>query len=387
MGNKLGNTGTSRLVMVWLLGLVSLMMAVFAAVLMTEPGQMLDIERSWIVQYHEYRVLYGIVVVSLFLVFAVLGWRQAVLGPKLVGVFGVVVGLALFASNSLLDWFFPSLQRDAVYVSVVDGDEQLNDDEVVYAVELGGEAVAYPRRFMMIPHIAGKSIGGQDVVMTYCALSNLPVAYETQLAGQDTELGVLIQTNNNLVLYDDISGEVIQQITGQTEFGAPKMKTYANQMMSWGSFKTLYPEGEVFVYPYDRWLDHALLAVFDDGLKQQYDPEQGPMFPTLELADDRLPQKEAIWGLDLNGEQIAFARSFFVDQPIYNMTLGNQPLVLRFDVDYETLGVFYRKTADEVQDVDIFGNTRSGRLSRVPVHNGVFWMVWSHFYPDTQVKG
>ena len=370
----------------WLLATVSVCMAVFAAVLMTEPGQMLDIERRWIVQYHEYRVFYGIVVVTSFLGFVVLGWRQRVLGPALGCILAAVVGLALFASNSLLDLFFPSLQREAVYVSVVEGDKTLEDEEVVYAVELGGEAVAYPRRFMMIPHIAGKTIGGQEVVMTYCALSNLPVVYENQLAGRETELGVLIQTNNNLVLYDDNSGEVIQQITGQTEFGAPKMKTYANQMMSWGSFKALYPSGEVFLYPYDRWLDHALLAVFDSGLKQQYDPEQGPMFPTLELADNRLPQKEQIWGLDLNGEQVAFARSFFADQRVYNMTLGNLPVVLHFDDDYETLAAFYRQDEKEVLDVDVFGNTRRGRLPRVAVHNGVFWMVWSHFYPDTNVK-
>lgn len=298
----------------------------------------------------------------------------------------MVIILGLYASNSLLDMFFPSLQRDAVYVSVVEGDKRLDDDEVVYAVELGGEAVAYPRRFMMIPHIAGKTIGGQEVVMTYCVLSNLPVVYENQLAGQETDLGVLIQTNNNLVLYDGSSGEIIQQITGQTEFGSPKMKTYANQMMGWSSFKALYPSGEVFVYPYDRWLDRVLLAVFDRGLKQQYDPEQGPMFPTLALADHRLPQKEQIWGLDLNGEQAAFTRSFFTDQLVYNTTVGNLPVVLRFSDTYETLAAFYRQDAREVQEVDIFGNTGGGKLERVSTHNGVFWMVWSHFYPNTRVN-
>lgn len=66
---------------VWLLGIVSVCMAIFAAVLMTEPGQMLDVERSWIVQYHEYRVFYGIVVVALFSSFVVLGLKQGVLTP------------------------------------------------------------------------------------------------------------------------------------------------------------------------------------------------------------------------------------------------------------------------------------------------------------------
>jgi hypothetical protein len=29
--------------------------------------------------------------------------------------------------------------------------------------------------------------------------------------------------------------------------------------------------------------------------------------------------------------------------------------------------------------------TDNGRLQQLPMHNGVFWMVWSHWYPDTQV--
>lgn len=44
------------------------------------------------------------------------------------------------------------------------------------------------------------------------------------------------------------------------------------------------------------------------------------MYRTLELADNRLPQKEQIWGLDLNAEQVALARSFFTDPLVYNTT-------------------------------------------------------------------
>ena len=368
------------------MGLLSATMSIFAAILMTEPGQALDLNRDWIVAYHSYRIEYGLLVVLFYAVFFYLGYVHRLWRASPLMLVGSGIVIALYVSNALLDHFFPSHHKTATYISVGEADQLLTDDETVYAVEIQGEAVAYPRRFLMLPHIAGKQLGDREVVMTYCALSDVPVVFEGSLGGQESHLGVLIQTNNNLVMYDGNSGEVIQQLTGQTEFGSPAMQTYANQMMSWKSFKAIYPNGEVFEYRFDRWLDTALLAVFDEGLKKQYDPNQGPMFPTLALADQRLPQKEHVWGLNLNGKQVAFTRTFVSRHPLHNTQVGGTPIVLRFDAELDTLGIFYRKGDSEVMEIDVYGNTPEGKLQRVPSFNGVFWMVWSHFYPNTSLR-
>lgn len=367
------------------LALASAGMAIFAMILMTEPGQLLNLNRDWVINYYQYKWLYGGLNFALFGGLVYLGLKHSIWRPVFFVLAGMGVSLSLYASNALLDHLFPTMHKNAVYISVEQADKLLADDEIVYAVEIGGEAVAYPRRFLEIPHVAGKKIGGKDVAMTFCALSNVPVVYDTQMGGQETNLGVLIQTHNNLVLYDQSSGEVIQQITGKTEFGAPPMQTYANQMMSWKAFKSIYPRGEVFEYRFDRWLDDVLLAAFADGMKQQFDPDRGPMFPTLSMEDSRLPSKEQIWGLNINGEQVAFARSFFDRQPIFNTTVGGLPVVLIYNMEFDTLGVFQRDPDIEITQVDIYGNSPTGRLVRVPSHNGVFWMVWAHFFPDTKV--
>ncbi|MEH6581069.1 MAG: DUF3179 domain-containing (seleno)protein [Halioglobus sp.] len=361
-------------------------MAIFAAILMTEAGQVLDLSRSWVVNYYRYSWQYSGVVLALFAGLVYLNIKHGIWRRLYMILAGVGVFFALYAANDLLNQLFPTMHKTAVYISVQQADELLDDSEVVYAVEINGEAVAYPKRFLEIPHVAGKNIGGQDVAMTFCALSNLPVVYSSQMGGHETDLGILVQTHNNLVLYDDNSGEIVQQITGETEFGSAQMSTYANQMMSWGTFKSLYPHGEVFEYKFDRWLDGVLLSLFDDGMKKQFDPAQGPMFPTLRLDDARLPQKEQIWGLNINGEQIAFTRSFFDKQPIYNTVVGGQAVVLSYSDDYDTLGIFQRKSEAEVTKVDIYGNGPNGKLERQPSYNGVFWMVWSHFFPDTKVN-
>jgi len=41
----------------------------------------------------------------------------------------------------------------------------------------------------------------------------------------------------------------------------------------------------------------------------------------------------------------------------------------------------------DVENIDINGQTSAGKLHKVPLHNGVFWMIWAHWFPDTKVFG
>ena len=70
------------------------------------------------------------------------------------------------------------------------------------------------------------------------------------------------------------------------------MPTYANDMMTWEVFKRLHPDATVFVYEFNRALDTVLLALFEGPMEKQFSEEHGPIFPTLDLKDNRLPNKE-----------------------------------------------------------------------------------------------
>jgi len=41
--------------------------------------------------------------------------------------------------------------------------------------------------------------------------------------------------------------------------------------------------------------------------------------------------------------------------------------------------------AIDVAEIDLLGNTPQGSPEKVPAHNGVLWMVWSHWFPATKV--
>jgi hypothetical protein len=367
---------------------VTAVYSIFSAVLMTEPGQNLDLPRAWIVAYYANRwVLIGLNVALLvafwYLHAKVRLWRNVWVYLASVGVV-----LCIVAANFLLPAFFPSYQHGAQYVSVQEADEILQDDEIIYAVELNGDVKGYPRKHLEIPHIAGANIGGEDVIMTFCALSNLPVVYDQDIGSGESDLGILIQVHNNLLMVDRESGDLVQQITGEVEFSGNKLQARPNDMMTWAVFKSLHPDGEVFVYEFNRPLDAFLLAVFEGPMERQFSEEHGAVFPTLDLKDTRLLHKEQVWGLDVGGEQAAFTRGFMVSNPIYQFELGGQSLVIAYDSQYDIVTLFDRTldgTAIDIAAIDRQGNTPAGKLRKMPLHNGVFWMVWAHWFPETKV--
>lgn len=140
-----------------------------------------------------------------------------------------------------------------------------------------GNHKAFPDSQVLRPHVAqiGKTDDDKQVIMTYCGLTNLGMAFE--IHQKDVELVPLTQLENNLILMDKSSGHVGQQINGIDETAMLEMiggKTYqetkrrrtdeemsklkgsefGKEIPTWrmklGDFVRTYPEGEVFINDY-----------------------------------------------------------------------------------------------------------------------------------------
>ena len=71
-----------------------------------------------------------------------------------------------------------------------------------------------------------------------------------------------------------------------------------------------------------------------------------------------LPPKEQVWGLNLNGEQVAYTQGFLEKNPLHNTTVGGKPVLVAWFDEYETLGVFSREIDGhviEVAKIDVYG--------------------------------
>lgn len=377
---------------IWALIILTLAAGAFSSVLFTELGQFLNLPSSWL--YAVYPNLgWASVVVAIAAVCVVyLSFRYTLMDRRLVIGYVVVIAGMIFVTN----YFVPEIwlrghHHTAEFITVPEADQMLDDDADVFVIEISGEARAYPRDWMMIPHIAGDTIGGEDVVMTYCALSNLPLPFSSQIMGEESHLKVVSQVHNNLVMVDESSGELYQQITSSTPGGGSQLDPRAAQRMPWRSFKKIYPDGRVFHVVESGLLgliDKVTYALFVSTLEGHYEGEK-PLFPTLSMDDNRLPAKERIWGVNINGEQVAYTRSFLDQQPLLNTTIGGEPVLLAWFPEYETLGVFNRTINDrvvEVSNIDVHGVTEEGKLGRLPQYPHVFWMIWSHWFPGSGIN-
>jgi len=274
------------------------------------------------------------------------------------------------------------------------------DDISVIVLETDDGAIAYSDYFILQPHVAtGGSIDDEEVIMTYCGLTNMGIAYSPVIDGQPVELSVMTQLENNLVLWDHNSGEPIQQIWGTME-GAPekgKMKEWPTIRMPLASFEKLYPDGKVFVNEIAGFGQNPLAAAWDrltrhvmmyNGVSLQWVGDD-PAFPTIHEFDERLPRKTLVYGLNIGDDYVAYTKEFVIGSGnIVNTTIGRRPIVIAYDEQYDSLAAFYNDTGKPVPAVNVAGEFADGHtLDRVEtLKSGIFWFIWANFFKDTDVN-
>lgn len=299
-------------------------------------------------------------------------------------------------------------QDDAVWVGTEEARNYVQAGESVIVYEIDGIARAHSDQQVLRPHVAGgASVNGKDVVMTYCGLTNLGMAYIPEIEGQKLDLAPMTQLENNLVMYDANSGEPIQQLWGQTEADVVAgndrgMQEYPTFRMPFEKFEQAYPDGEVFINDYlvedmrpKFWqnpvlfgYDRVMEFIFSTAIDFQREIE-APVFPTIDHHDERLPTKELIWGFNIKSDYVAYTEQFVRDNGnLVNVVVGGENVVIAWNEEYQSLGVYFNYTGEKIQEIDFHGLTDNGaKLPRVEtLKAGAYWIVWANFFPQTDVN-
>ena len=310
--------------------------------------------------------------------------------------------LVLLAFLYLFPWVWVHVglrnQRStAKYYSLEEARALLAPAASVVVFENNGVARAHPDSHLMRPHLAGSEEGlaGENVIMTYCAMANLGLGYIPVIEGDQCALEVLAQHGNNLILRDNTTNEPIQQIYGRRDRDAPggaAMQPWPTFRMSFRSFQKAYPDGTVFlnkpsVNPLLRLFDLVTETLFAASIARQHN-EALPIMDNMSNHDDRLPAKTYIWGIDIGDDAVCFTQDFLVEHgSLINTEIGGRKVVLAWDPVYESLGAWYNDSGAPVTRIDFFGNSDQGSLPRVErLKAGMFWHVWSEFYPGTDIN-
>ncbi len=278
----------------------------------------------------------------------------------------------------------------------------LDDDNVVFGIEINGDTRAYPKRILAWHEMFVDEIGGINFAGVYCTLCGAVILYKTRHDGIQHDLGTSgFLYRSNKLMYDEAT-----QSLWNTTWGEPVIGPLAEQDIrlersflvttTWGEWKRRHPDSKVLS------LDTGYSRDYGEGFAyQNYFATDELMF-SISTSDNRLKNKDEILALtfpDHSNNTMAISASFLLHNPIYLNRLGTMEFVVLTDTSganrvYETK---HHKFATYDRDVTVIDSAgmkwklsddklESGdlKLARLPAHRA-FWFGWHSAFPDTEL--
>ncbi|MEO1024929.1 MAG: DUF3179 domain-containing (seleno)protein [Pseudomonadota bacterium] len=249
-------------------------------------------------------------------------------------------------------------------VLTVDEATWLDDDDVVFGVEVNGEYRAYPRQIMEVREMVNDTLGGRDLGIPYCTLCGAAQAFFTDKMPAGVERPILrtsgLLARSNKVMYDLTTYSVFDTFLGTALTGPLAEKGIQLEQATvvttdWGTWKEAHPETTVLV--------EALALGRDPDFRNGRDAD-GPIFPVGDV-DPRLSVHEDVIGvITASGTPVAFQRTAAI-------------LALQKGEEISFENVRLQMDAGGVRAVDADGSDLGSHEA--------FWFAWSQFYPGTEL--
>ena len=280
----------------------------------------------------------------------------------------------------------------------------LSDDELVFGVEINGDARAYPYRVMDWHEMLNDVVGGIPVSLAYCTLCGSGILFDTRVEGRDEPFvfgssGFLYRSNK--LMYDKRTNSLWNQFTGRPVVGT---------LTGTGIQLKILP---VLTTTWADWLSqHRTTKVLslDTGYSRDYSPGRpygryfaSPdlMFPAL-TSDKRLNAKDRVFALRITGAEKAWPLRDFASGEVINDRIGIVDIVLVGNRQSRTVRAFrsggrkFRKlgtSPDRIVANDgiwkVTENALEGpkgqTLSRLPGHLA-YWFAWSGYFPNAELS-
>ncbi len=315
----------------------------------------------------------------------------------------------------------PSL-LDPRLESVDDAATWLSDRSPVIALEIDGEARAYPQAILMWHEIANDVVADVPVAVTFCPLCNSSITFDRRVDDAVLDFGVSgFLRNSDLVMYDRQTETWWQQLTGEGlagDYAGILLDIVPSQVISFGSFAQRYPDGTVLSREtgYNRRYGTNPYA--------NYDSNPGRPFLFRGETDPRLPSPvDHVLAAIVDDIPVAYPFSVLREQMVVNDVIGASAVAVFFQpgvasalgdtvidnaadlgtaglyvsaVDGETLsftanddGTFSDEQTGSIWNA--FGEAIAGELEGAELEwiNAFphFWFAWAAFHPETQVFG
>ncbi len=303
------------------------------------------------------------------------------------------------------------------FVGLAEADAWLEPQEAVVALELAGDARAYPAQILMWHEIVNDVVGGVPVAVTWCPLCNTAIVFRREVDGLVLDFGTTGRLRfSNLIMYDRQTESWWQQASGEAIVGqmtGRRLEMLPANLVSWHDFKAAYPHGRVLSRETGHSRPYGLnpYTAYDLAGPVLY---QGPTIPGA------LPAMARVVTVDMGSEAVAYPYEVLARVKVVNDTVAGRPIVVFWrpgtaspldasavaegrDVGSATAfsrivdgrALTFEAAGDRFRDRetgttwDLLGQALRGplagrRLEPVTAINH-FWFSWAAFKPETRV--
>ena len=274
--------------------------------------------------------------------------------------------------------------------------DYLLDEELVFGVQINGDARAYPLRIMNPHEMFNDVVGGVPVALAYCTLCGSGILYETKLPDRAEPFvfgssGFLYRSNK--LMYDRETNSLWNQFTGRPVVGELTgsgivLKVLPVAITKWRHWLERHPDTKVLSLRTGHVRDYRPGAYY-----KEYFASPTLMFPAV-VGDKRLKPKDQVFALRVDGADKAWPLTAFAGGRVINDRVGERDIVLIGDADshtvraYDAGGRTFAAGPEGAASVVADGESwrveeealvaGAARLARLPGHIA-YWFAWSGF--------
>ena len=288
---------------------------------------------------------------------------------------------------------------------MIDADQAdyLRNSNIVFGVEINGQARAYPKRILAWHEMFTDDFDGEPIAGVYCTLCGTVIIYKTRHKGVDHKIGTSgFLYRSNKLMYDQATQSLWNTVRGEPVLGPLVDKGIALEHLSivtttWKEWKRRHPNTTVLSLQTGHDRDYGEGVAYKD-----YFNTDQLMFNTP-FNDKRLDNKQEVLALRFAAapdEQLAIDTAFLKKNPVFYERVGPQEFVVLTDKsganrvyqagDIEITNYDRKDTAKDtsgrqwqVTETALIADN-GNKLERLPYHRA-FWFGWHAAYPETRL--
>ena len=279
----------------------------------------------------------------------------------------------------------------------------LQDDNVVFGLEIEGDARAYPKRILAWHEMFVDTVGGVPVAGVYCTLCGSMILYETRHDGVDHALGTSgFLYRSNKLMFDQATQSLWNTLWGRPVIGPLvgqdiELEVRSVVTTTWGEWRRRHPDTTVLSLNTGHDRDYGEGVAYQD-----YFSTDEVMFTVPEL-DRRLKNKAEVLIVEpraAGDEPLALASKFLRKNKLHHDRQGELEFVVLTDGSgahraYATDGLSFKRWDGSAVATDSEGGRwtlseqalshEDGRtLRRLSAHRA-FWFGWYAANPNTRL--